>query len=138
MNLHKNRIPPSFSLEKEADDVYYLQNGFYRFTKKWKLRGLGKLGTKEIEHIKTIEKDGRLYYSYKVLRTKKLVSAIIQNKIQDIAKIKEETREVNLNGDDKRFWLKRLVNINDGKMNNSMSLNPEFFEQRFELNDDYD
>jgi len=48
-----------------------------------------------------------------------------------------ETREVNLNGDDKRFWLGRLENINDGKMNNSVSLNLEFFAERFELNDDF-
>ncbi len=46
-------------------------------------------------------------------------------------------REINLNGSDKRFWLGRLENINDGKMNNSTSLNPEFFAERFELNDDY-
>ena len=117
-------------------DVYYLQNGFYRFGS-WKLRGLGKLGKKEIEHIDTIEKDGRLYYSYKVLRTKKLASAIIQNMIDDIGRIKQETREVNLNGDDKRFWLGRLVDINDKKSNNSTSLNPEFFAERFELNEDY-
>jgi len=51
-------------------------------------------------------------------------------------RIKEETREVNLNGDDKRFWLGRLVDINDGKSNNSTSLNPEFFAEKFELNDD--
>ena len=55
----------------------------------------------------------------------------------NISRIREETREVNLNGDDKRFWLGRLVDINDGKMNNSTSLNPEFFPERFELNDDY-
>jgi len=48
-----------------------------------------------------------------------------------------ETREVNLNGDDKRFWLGRLENINDNKMNDSTSLNPEFFAERFELNDDF-
>ena len=71
------------------------------------------------------------------MRTKKLASAIIQNKIDDIGKIKQETREVNLNGDDKRFWLGRLENINDKKMNNSMSLNPEFFAEKFELNDDF-
>ncbi len=103
-----------FSFEKYAKDVYYLQNGFYRF-KKWNLRGLGKLGRKEIEHVDTIEKDGRLYYQYKVLRTKKLASAIIQNQIDDIGKIKEETREINLNGDDKRFWLGRLESIKDGR-----------------------
>ena len=126
-----------FSFEKYAEDVYYLQNGFYRFDEKWKMRGLGKLGKKEIEHIDTIEKDGRLYYQYKILRTKKLASAIIQNQIDDIGRIKEETREVNLNGDDKRFWLGRLVDINDKKSNNSTSLNPEFFAERFELNDDF-
>ena len=54
-----------------------------------------------------------------------------------ISRIKEETREVNLNGDDKRFWLGRLVDINDEKKNDSMSLNPEFFPERFELNDDF-
>jgi hypothetical protein len=30
----------------------------------------------------------------------------------------------------------RLVDINDNKSNNSTSLNPEFFAERFELNDD--
>ena len=54
-----------------------------------------------------------------------------------ISRIKEETREVNLNGDDKRFWLGRLVDINDEKKNDSMSLNPKFFPERFELNDDF-
>ncbi len=40
-------------------------------------------------------------------------------------------------GDDKRFWLGRLVDINDKTSNESTSLNPEFFAERFELNDDY-
>jgi len=62
---------------------------------------------------------------------------LIQNKFDDIGKIKQETREVNLNGDDKRFWLGRLVDINDKKSNDSTSLNPEFFAERFELNDDF-
>jgi len=31
----------------------------------------------------------------------------------------------------------RLEDINDGKMNNSMSLNPEFFSEGFELNKDF-
>jgi len=39
--------------------------------------------------------------------------------------------------DDKRFWLGRLENINDKKSNNSTSLNPEFFVEKFELNDDF-
>lgn len=125
-----------FSFDKHGKDVYYLQNGFYRF-KDWKLRGLGKLGKKEVEHIRTIERDGRLYYSYNVLRTKKLASAIISNQIDEIGRLKEETREVNLNADDKRFWLGRLENINDEKINKSTSLNPEYFKNHFKLNSDF-
>ena len=56
-----------FSFDNEADDVFVLQNGFYRFNDKWKQRGLGKLGTREIEHLDTFEKGGRLYYKFKVL-----------------------------------------------------------------------
>ena len=88
---------------------------------------MGKLGKKETEYIDTIEKDGRLYYQYKVLRTKKLASAIIQNYIDDIGRIKEETREVNLNGDDKRFWLGSLSKI-DNYTNNSVPLSANHFQ----------
>lgn len=70
-------------------------------------------------------------------RTKQLASAIIQNKIDEIGQIKTETREVNLNGDNKRFWLSRLENINDGKLNKSFSLNAEFYPNDFKLNSDY-
>jgi len=68
---------------------------------------------------------------------KDLASSIIQNKFDEIGRIKPETREVNLNGDDKRFWIGRLADINDSKRNNSTLLNPEYFPERFELNDDY-
>jgi hypothetical protein len=44
---------------------------------------------------------------------------------------------VNLNADRKRLWFEDLRNVNDEKMNNSMSLNPEFFAERFESNDDF-
>ena len=52
VNINSDELG-KFSFEKYTDDVYYLQNGFYRFGS-WKLRGLGKLGKKEIEHIDTI------------------------------------------------------------------------------------
>ena len=104
---------------------------------KWKLRGLGKLGKKEVEHVDTKEKDGRLYIEYTVKRTKQLASAIIQGKINEIGKIKIETREVNLNADQKRFWIESLKNVKDKIRNRSYPLNPQQFPKAFELNDDY-
>jgi len=62
---------------------------------------------------------------------------VFLRKFLKIGRIKTYEREVNLNGDDKRFGIGRLSSINDGKMNNSMPLNPEFFAERFELNDDF-
>ena len=116
-----------FSFDNEADDVFVLQNGFYRFNGIWKQRGLGKLGTKEIEHLETFEKNGRLYYRFKVLRNNRLRSSILQNALSKIGIIKEETREVNLNADRKRFWLGRIESMDDKVMNDSMPINPNFF-----------
>ena len=61
-----------FSSKDHADDVFYLQNGFYRFNGKWKQRGFGNLGKRDIEHIETFEKDGKLYIKLKVLRSQRL------------------------------------------------------------------
>ena len=118
-----------FSFDNEADDVFVLQNGFYRFNGKWKQRGLGKLGTRDIEHLDTFEKDGRLYYRFNVLRNNRLRSSILQNRVKDIGKIKPETREFNLNADRKRFWLGKIEKIDDEIMNESMPLSLNYFSQ---------
>ena len=127
-----------FGFDDTADNVFYLQNGFYRFGDKWKLRGLGKLGKREVEHVDTIEKDGRLYMEYEINRTRQLASSIIQNKIHEIGRIKKETREINLNADEKRFWMESLSSISDKKLNHSFPLNPQIFPKAFELNEDYE
>jgi len=41
--------------------------------------------------------------------------------------IKSETRKFNLNADRKRFWLGRIESMDDGKMNESMSLLLNYF-----------
>lgn len=111
-----------FALSNKADDVYYLQNGFYRFNGVWKQRGLGKLGTKEIENIDTFEKNGKLYYRFKVLRNTRLRSSILQDSISEIGKIKEFEREIDLNADRKRFWLENLTSIDLKIINESMPI----------------
>jgi DNA polymerase type B, organellar and viral len=117
-----------FSFDKSADDVYVLQNGFYRFNGKWKQRDLGKLNGKETEHLDTFEKEGRLYYRFVVNRNNRLRSSILQDKILDIGKIKPQTREFNLNADRKRFWLGRIESTNDEVMNESMPISMNYFQ----------
>jgi hypothetical protein len=118
-----------FSYEGSADDVFFLQNGFYRFNGKWKQRGLGKIGTKQIEHLETFEKDGKLFYRARVLRNTRLRSSIIQNKISEIGKIKPVTREINLNADRKRLWLGKIQSIDSKIMNESMPLSLTHLEK---------
>ncbi len=126
LNLNSKRLG-DFSLDKRAKDVYYLQNGIYRFNESWKNRGLGVLGSKEIEHLDTYEKDGRLYRKFTINRVMQLRSSIIQNEISEIGKIKPHVREVDLNADNKRFWLGQLSKIDNTK-NCSMPLSCNHFQ----------
>jgi len=63
----------------------------------------------------------------KVLRVNRLRTAILTDSINQIGKFKTVERLVNLNANRKRMWFEELVDVNDGKMINSMPLNPEFF-----------
>ena len=114
-----------FSLEKHAHDVFYLQNGIYRFNKIWKQRGLGSLGSKEIEHLDTIKRDGRLFMKFKVIRPQRLRSAILMNIHDDIGKFTEFEREIDLNADKKRMWIPAIgiKSIDTRIMNVSVPLN---------------
>lgn len=118
-----------FSFEKSASDVFYLQNGFYRFDGKWKQRGLGKLGSKEIEHIDTFEKNGKLLCQLEVKRNTRLRSSILQDNLSEIGKIKSITREINLNADRKRLWLGKIENIESKTINDSMPISLNQFKK---------
>ena len=118
-----------FSFEGSADDVFFLQNGFYRKNGKWKQRGFGKLSGKDIEHLETFEKNDKLFYKIKVLRNSRLRSSIRQNKISEIGKIKEVTKQFNLNGDRKRLWLGKIESIELKVRNESSPISMNFFEK---------
>src|SRR3989441_1510673 len=108
-----------FSLDNTASDVFYLQNGFYRFNGKWKQRGFGRLRSREIEHLDTIEREGKLLMKLKVLRPKRLRSSILQDSVNEVGKFSEIERELNLNADKKRLWFERIENIDSKTMNDS-------------------
>ena len=126
LNLNSKRLG-DFSLDKQGKDVYYLQNGIYRFNDYWKNRGLGNLGHREIEHLDTYVKGDKLYRKFTINRVKQLRSSIIQNEISEIGKIKPVIREVDLNADNKRYWLGQLTKIDNSK-NNSMPLPANHFQ----------
>ena len=69
----------------------------YRFNEKWKQRGVGNLGTKEIELLVTLEWGDDLFYTYKVLRSNRLRSTILSDAISGIGKFITFERQVNLN-----------------------------------------
>ena len=125
LNLNSERLG-DFSLDRQGKDVFYLQNGIYRFNESWKNRGLGNLGSKEIEHLDTYVKGDKLYRKFTINRVKQLRSSILQNEISEIGKIKPFVREVDLNADNKRFWLGQLTKIDNSK-NLSMPLSANHF-----------
>jgi len=118
-----------FSFEGSADDMFFLQNGFYRKNGVWKQRGFGKLSGKEIEHLETFEKDGKLFYKIRIMRNSRLRTSIIQNKISEIGKIKEVVKQFNLNGDRKRLWLGKIESIDSKIMNDSTSISLNHFKK---------
>ena len=119
----------SFALEHSANDVYVLQNGIYRFNGLWKKRGIGNIGNKQIEHLDTIEKNGKLYQVFKVLRVNRLRTSILSNNISDIGKFNVIERLVDLNADRKRLWFEKLTDVNDGIMIDSMPISLNFVEK---------
>jgi len=119
----------SFALENSGSDVYVLQNGIYRFNGYWKKRGIGNLGSKQIEHIDTIEKDGKLYQILKILRSGRLRTSILSDNISGIGKFTTIERRVNLNADQKRFWFEKIRNVNDRKLIDSMPISLNHFSK---------
>ena len=118
-----------FSFVNSADDVFVIQNGINRMNGKWKKRGMGKLNGKEIENLENYEKNGRLYMKYVESRNTRLKTAINENRISDIGKIKPKVREINLNADRKRLWLGRIESIDSKVMNDSMPISMNYFQK---------
>lgn len=103
-------------LDKEANDVYFLSNGFYLFDGKWKNRGIGYDTEKklEIEHLNTkVGEKGELYITVKTTKTTHIKSGIIYNKLDKIGKIEEYEKKIGLNSDRKRHWFSELKSLKE-------------------------
>jgi len=112
-------------LDKQATDVIFLSNGFYKFNGIWKNRGIGydKERKIEIEHLDTkIRKDGQLYIGVKSTRTTHIKSGILYNRLKKVGKIEEYEKKINLNSDKKRFWDSDLESLNNGKICDSVPI----------------
>jgi hypothetical protein len=65
-----------------------------------------------------------------VLRSSRLRSSILQDKLSEIGKIKTFKKEVNFNADKKRFWLGEIKSIDARIMNESMPISLNYFLKR--------
>ena len=62
-----------------------------------------------------------------MLRSSRLRSSILQDRLSDIGKIKTFEKEVNLNADMKRFWLGEIESIDSRIMNESVPISLNYF-----------
>ena len=105
-------------LDKHADDVIYLSNGFYRFNGTWKQRGIGYDREKKVEiaHLGTrVGDDGQLYIAVETTRTTHIKSGILYNKLKSVGKIEHYEKKIGLNSDRKRMWFEDLESLHDTK-----------------------
>ena len=113
VGLNSTRLG-EMKLDNEANDVYFLSNGFYLFDGKWKNRGIGYDTERkaEIEHLDTkVGEKGELYITVKTTKTTHIKSGIIYNKLDKIGKIEEYEKKIGLNSDRKRFWDSELQSL---------------------------
>ena len=123
-NLDSKKLG-KMKLDKQATDVIFLSNGFYKFNGIWKNRGIGYDHERkiEIEHLQTrIKKDGQLYIGVKSTRTTHIKSGILYNRLKNVGKIEPYEKKINLNSDKKRLWDSDLESLQDGKMCDSVPI----------------
>jgi len=149
--LDKNEVLGEMKLDKSGFDVIFLSNGFYLFNGVWKKRGIGFDNEKrqEIEHMDSkIDKDGNFYIKVKTTKTTHIKSGILFNKLQDVGKIEEYEKKINLNSDKKRFWLSELKSLNNRTFCDSVAMpidlvgklvskeEVEFYDEKYEPESD--
>jgi len=78
-------------IDKSANDVYFLSNGFYFINNTWKNRGIGYDTEREIEiqHLDTkIDEKGDLYITIQTTRTPHIKGAILMTILTILEKLK--------------------------------------------------
>ncbi|MBM2819831.1 MAG: Type polymerase [Nitrosarchaeum sp.] len=140
LNLNSEKLG-EMKLDKDADDVIFLSNGFYLFNGVWKKRGIGYDNEKkqEIEHENTrIDQNGLLYILVKSKKTTHIKSGILFNKLKDVGKIETYEKKINLNSDKKRFWLSELKSLNDKSFCDSMPIPIDLVGEIISKNDEFE
>ena len=123
-NINSTKLG-QMKLDKEADDVIFLSNGFYRFNVEWKKRGIGfdKERKLEIEHLDSrIDENGEFYIKVGSTRTTHIKSGILYNRLKKVGKIEPYEKKIKLNSDKKRFWDSDLRSLKDGSSCDSVPI----------------
>ena len=131
LKVSSNKILGEWSFEFHRDFTIFM-SGIYSFnyfdhkSKTWN-RATRSRGFK----IKCVKNDGSFYMldldecvvKYDLKKSKFFIkikyilpntisASLIQNKIRDIGKMEHKEKEIDLNGDSKRFWLRKIKNLN--------------------------
>lgn len=113
-------------LDKHAHDVIYLSNGFYRFKRKWKQRGVGYDREKKVDitHLHSrVGDDGLLYIGVETTRTTHIKTGILFNRLKKVGKIEQYEKKIGLNSDRKRLWFDDLESLHETKLCDSAPIN---------------
>ena len=58
-----------FSSEGPADDMFFLQNGFYKVGgTKFRNKGFANIGNNTIENLEPFEQDGKIKYTFEITK----------------------------------------------------------------------
>jgi hypothetical protein len=115
-------------LDKRADDVIFLSNGFYRFNGKCKQSVVLAMIERRRQRDSTSRhkgggEDGQLYILVEPTRATHIKSGIRYNRLTDVGKIERYENHITLNSDRKRFWLDDVKSLNDKTHCNSLPVN---------------
>ena len=129
VNVEKTKVLGAWSFEFHKKLTIFM-SGVYTFSefnsksRKWinktrsrgfKIRCIRENGTeykldleKEMLHV---DKDGKIFIKIKYMLPNTIAASIASHNIENIAKFDIKEKEINLNGDKKRLWLDKLVNL---------------------------
>ena len=69
------------------------------------------------------DKKGKIFIKINYMLPNTIAASIASHKISDIGKMDIKNKEINLNGDKKRLWIDKLIDLNCQQSSYALSVN---------------